>query len=177
MAFETNYQSNMDIIPEGFYECVIKSVYEDTTKGGKVYINVPLVVRNDIDQKFQEAYIWHSIWKKREPTERDLAVNGYAAFGINSLSQAARLKEGTHFESIEDWMEALKGLPIRVEIKHELSTYTNQMQARVKRLYPTLHPDCRHVWKSAAGTAVQTTQAAAAPVSVDLPDDDGDLPF
>ena len=177
MAFETNYQNNMDIIPEGFYECVIKSAYEDATNSGKVYINVPLVVRNDIDQKFQGAYIWHSIWKKKEPTERDLAVNGYAAFGINNLSQAARLKEGTHFESIEDWMEALKGLPIRVEIKHEMNDYTNQMQARVKRLYPTLHPDCKHVWKSAAaaGTAQPQTQTAQS-VSVDF-EDDGDLPF
>lgn len=176
MAFETNYQNNTDIIPEGIYECVIKSVYEDATKGGTVYINVPLVVRNDIEQKFQNAYIWHSIWKKREPTERDLAVGGYSAFGVNSLSQAARLKEGTHFEGIEDWMEALKGLPVRARVEHE--TYNGQTQARVKRLYPTQYPDCGHVWKSAAsGAAPALPSPQAAPAVPPDIEDDGDLPF
>ena len=178
MAFETNYQNNSDIIPEGFYECVIKSVYEDVTKGSKLYINVPLVVRNDIEQKFQNAYIWHSIWKKKEPNQNDLAVGGYTAFGINMLSQAAGLKEGTRFETMEDWMESLKGLPVRVQVEHELNSYTNQMQARVKRLYPTQNPDCKHTWKTAANAVAGTvqTRGGAPSVLVDIPDD-GDLPF
>lgn len=174
MAFETNYQSNTGILPEGMYECVIKSVYEDATKGGKIYINVPLVVRNDIDQKFQNAYIWHSIWKKKEPSQSDLAVNGYAAFGVNALSQAAGLKEGTHFETLTDWMDALKGMPVRVEVKHELNSYTNQLQARVKKLFPSSHTDCKHKWKTSDTNA---RPAIAANTNVDVNDEDGDLPF
>jgi len=180
MAFETNYRDNSELIPEGFYECVIKSVYEDATKGGKLYINVPLVVRNDVEQKFKNTYLWHSIWKKKEPNQNDLAVNGYAAFGVNMLSQAAGLKEGTRFESMEDWMEALKGLPVRVEVKHELNPYNNQLQARVKKLYPTTAPNCAHHWKTAAAnSAAEPARTANASGSFENADDmaDDDLPF
>lgn len=120
--------------------------------------------------------LWHSIWKKKDPNPNDLAVGGYTAFGINQLSQAAGLKEGTRFETMEDWMESLKGLPVRAEVEHKLNSYTNQMQARVKKLYPTRNPDCKHVWKSAPPVQPQTS-----PVNTNIEEfseiEDSDLPF
>lgn len=178
MAFNIDFSENNDLIPEGTYECIIREVYEDATKGGTVYINIPLVIRNDVEQKRKNAYLWHSIWKKKEPTARDKAVGGYNATMINRLSEAAGLTDGSHFETLEEWMQLLKDRPVKVTVRHELNSYNNQMQVRIGQLSKTSVPECRHEWKTPSGGrrsgAPAPTPAAS---TVDINVDDDDLPF
>ena len=65
MNFTTNYENvgtGSGLLPEGLYECVIKSAAIDTTKNGTEYFDVRFVIRNDIqDQKYANKYIFHSI--------------------------------------------------------------------------------------------------------------------
>ena len=55
MNFTTNYENvgtGSGLLPEGLYECVIKSAAIETTKNGIEYSDVRLVIGNDIqDQK------------------------------------------------------------------------------------------------------------------------------
>ena len=51
MALIMNYEDSL--LPEGEYEMVIKSACENVTKGGTQHISIPMVVRNDVQQKFQ----------------------------------------------------------------------------------------------------------------------------
>lgn len=179
MAFNIDFSENNDLIPEGTYECIIREVFEDSTKGGTVYINVPLVIRNDVEQKRKNAYLWHSIWKKKEPTAKDKAAGGYNAAMINRLSEAAGLTDGSHFETLEEWMQLLKGRLIKVQVQHELNNYNNQMQVRIGRIYKTDVPECRHEWKTVQATerkAAASIPAQAANTTAAYVDDD-DLPF
>ena len=45
-------EPSYNLIPEGTYEVILKDGgYMDSTKGGTVYMNIPMVVRNDVSQK------------------------------------------------------------------------------------------------------------------------------
>ena len=88
------------IIPIGEYEVIIKSALEDVTKGGTPYINVPMIIRNDIEQPYKNAYIWHSIWHVKEPKDADKACGGYSSYGIQTISKAAGLQNGKKYTCV-----------------------------------------------------------------------------
>jgi hypothetical protein len=166
--FEINHNeasSSGGLMPVGEYECIIKSALEDVTKGGTIFINVPLVVRNDIEQPYKNAYIWHSIWQVKEPKEADKACQGFSSFGIQSLSKAAGLQNGKKYASLAEWGADLKLKLVRVSVKHE--EYQGNTQAKVKFVNETKFPTCNHVWKN---------QPASAGLMPDGIKDD-DLPF
>lgn len=169
--FEINHNeasTGEKIMPVGEYEVIIKSALEDVTKGGASYINVPLIVRNDIEQPYKNAYIWHSIWQVKEPKDADKACGGYSSFGIQSISKAANLENGKKFADLTAWGTELKGKLIRVSVKHE--EYNGNKQVKVKFCSETKFPVCNHVYKTAP---------AAFGIQGQLPDDivDDELPF
>ena len=71
MGFSTNYENVNDdygILPEGDYEVIIRNIEERTTKKGSTGLNLSLVVRNDIEQKFKDRYIFlYSLEEKKNP--------------------------------------------------------------------------------------------------------------
>lgn len=169
MAFGVDYNKAPQggLIPKGEYEVVIKSADEDISNSGTVFLNIPLIVRNDVEQPYKDAYIWHKLWKKKDPSPEDLACDGYSYKQIQSLSKAAELPNGQNYASIVDWCEALKGLPIRVTVDHE--TYNDKISARVKFQNETKHKPCNHVYKNAE----EQTNI----YSMSDPLNDDDLPF
>ncbi len=140
MSFGINYKDteNSDIIPEGEYEVFIKSASETTTKQGKRYINVTFVVRDDVEQKCKNKYIWHQIWKKREPNQADLACGGYNNQQIQILSKAVEFENGRQFESIEDWCSQLEGRVAKVTVRHE--KFNGYVNAKVQKIEKTKYP-------------------------------------
>ena len=69
MSFATNYNgiSNSDnLLPEGKYECIIKSAFVNVTSGGTVYYSVQLIIRNDVPGKYHDRRIYHKIWMKKK---------------------------------------------------------------------------------------------------------------
>ena len=65
MSFKVDHsQAGSSELPEGEYEAIIKYAGEDATKISRTeYINVTMVVRNDIDQAiqstlFQQRHKW-----------------------------------------------------------------------------------------------------------------------
>lgn len=184
MGFSTDYSDvktgSGGVLPEGEYEVIIKYAGEDTTRTGTVYINVTMVLRNDVEQAFKNNYIWHKLWQRKEPSPADLAMGGYSSKQINSLSQAAGLPNNQKFESISEWGEQLKDKPVRITVEHE--TWKEQMQARVKWVNESRAPNCQHEWKGEGhGDSSNTADNALTPDAqqqfVELEEDDGDLPF
>lgn len=179
MSFGVDYSqasgNSGGIVPEGEYEVIIKSAIEDATPRGAMFINVPLIIRNDIEQPYKNAYIWHKIWQLKQPSDADKACGGYSSKGIQNLSKAAGLENGKKYPDLQAWGDDLKGKLIRVKVKHE--EFNNETQVRVQYVNETKHPECKHVFKSAAG------QPAAVPPEMTndnfypLNEDDDDLPF
>ena len=68
MAITTNYDnigSGSELLPVGKYECIVKDAVPAVTKNGTPYLDIRFVIRNDVPQKYQNKYIFHSIWKKK----------------------------------------------------------------------------------------------------------------
>nr|DAP61929.1 MAG TPA: Protein of unknown function (DUF669) [Caudoviricetes sp.] len=197
MNFTTNYDNvgtGSDLIPEGEYECVVRTAALNSTGKGTPYFDVRLVIRNDVSQKFSNRYIFHSLWKKKEPSEADMQVDGFSFAQIMALAKAAQLPAGKSYAGLNEMGKDLIGQPVRVTIEHSTNPNNGQTNERVKYVNESKYPDCRHVYKEAAPAAGSQTYArkpqaqfasAAVPTAVtaaDLSDfeeviSDSDLPF
>jgi hypothetical protein len=184
MAFDTNYsevpESSGGLIPEGEYECIIKYAGEDSTRNATVYFGATLVLRNDVDQKYKNKYLFHKIWHKKEPTPADIACGGYSSKQINSLSKAAGIP-AKHYESLADLADELQNKTVRATVEHE--EYKGEIREKVKWVNETKFPNCTHRWKN-ADVDVSADDEAPAYASgnsgdfeeIPTPTDD-DLPF
>lgn len=147
MSFKVDHsQAGSSELPEGEYEAIIKYAGEDATKISRTeYINVTMVVRNDIDQPCKNRTIRHSIWHKKEPSPADVACGGYSSKQIQSLSKAVGLPNGKEYDNLEDWCEDLANKPVRITVEKE--EYQGQTHSRVRWINESKSLPCRHVWK------------------------------
>lgn len=178
MSFEVNHNeasTGGGIIPTGEYEVIIKSAIEDCSKSGTMFINVPLIIRNDVEQPFKNAYIWHKIWQLKQPSDADIACGGYSSKGIQNLSKAAGLQNGKKYDDLEAWGDDLKGKLLRVNVKHE--EYNGETQVKVRYVNETKEPVCNHVFKSAAGQPATVPEDNNNFGFYPINEDDEDLPF
>ena len=149
--FSTNYDNvgnGSELLPEGRYEVVIKTAQLNATKNDTPYIDVRMVIRNDVEQKYQNKYIFHSLWKKREPSPQDLSVDGYSFKQLMSLAKAAKLPSGKNYGSIEELCADFVGKCVIAEIEHKPDK-NEQLRERVKFCYESAFPNCKHVFKEA----------------------------
>lgn len=186
MGFKANQaeaEQGVQVKPEGDYECIIVRAEERTTRNGATGLNFSLVIRNDVEQKFKNGYIFDTLWKRKKPTEADLSVNGYGFGQIMAYGKAAQLPDGKDYENLEQFLQDLLNKPIRVTLRHE--EYNGKTQERVSYKNATKYPEVRHVMKSkiniTADTYAQPAQQFATTQGtqqgfVDMPIDD-DLPF
>lgn len=166
--------------PEGDYEVIILKAEKTTTPNRKEKIAVRYVIRNDIDQKFKNGLIFDDIWKKREPNEDDLSVDGFNYGQLMALARAARLPDGKEYESLDAFLAELIGKPLKVHLYHD--DYNDKYYEKVDMRYPTDFPDVRHVQKvsapSAAGYAAPpAADFAAYTAAAGSASSDDDYPF
>lgn len=187
MGFKNNYaeadQGN-GIKPVGDYECLIMKIEERTTKNGATGLNFSMVIRNDVEQGYKNGFIFHTIWKRREPTQADMQVNGYGFGQIMALGKAANLPNGKDYENLEQFVGELINKPVLVTLKHE--EYNGKQQERVNYINATKYPEVKHVPKNKSNTKVGATYAKPAQQFAttqggqqgftEISDDD-DLPF
>lgn len=136
-----------NLIAEGKYEFLIHNSYFDVTKSGAECICLDLVVRNDVDQKYQNKHIWYQSWKRKNPDEK--CIEGYSRQDINAISKAAALQNGKSYNDLEEWMDDLKGKVVGATVYHD--TYKDSTYNKVRYFYPSSHPNCTHEVKGKPG--------------------------
>ncbi|MGN1112291.1 MAG: DUF669 domain-containing protein [Acutalibacteraceae bacterium] len=154
MGFKANQaeaSQGSNIKPEGDYECIISRWTEKDSKSGSKGLNFAFIVRNDVEQAYKNAYIWHTLWKHKKPTEADMQVNGYGFGQIMAMGKAAGLPDGKEYESLEEFCNDLINKPIRVTLRHE--EYNGKIQERVSYVNPSKFPQCNHIPKQSSTTA------------------------
>lgn len=190
MGFKTNMAAatqSDSIKPVGDYECLIARAEERTytnSKGEeKTCLNIRFLIRNDVEQNYKNGYIFHTLWKRNEPTENDKQVKGYGFNQVMALGKAAELPDGKDYDSLEQFLEELIKKPVRVTIKH--GEWNGEKREEVSWLNPTKFPEVKHTFKQSQSSTAQTyaqpqqSYAPAQPANqgfVDMPLDD-DLPF
>lgn len=189
MGFKTNHkeaaQSDYSIKPEGDYEVIIKGIEEKTFRTGTIGLNMKLLIRNDVpEQKFGNGFLFHTFWKRKEPTELDMQVEGYSYGQIMNLGKAAKLPDGKEYESLSEYCADLIDKCVRVTLKH--GEYNGKKQENITFINETKFPDCKHVYKESQtadknGFASKpqgfTNNDRQSYSSVDITPDDDDLPF
>lgn len=192
MGFSTDYTDvqDFDLLPKGSYEVIIKSIEERITDNGAVGLSVRFIVRNDVEQKYQNRGIFHNYWKRKEPTAADMQVQGYSFKQIMQLAKAAKLPNGKAYETVHELCADLVNRVVLITVNH--SSYNGRQREEVGYINESKFPDCKHVYKQSTTVTADTvaqrppeqfasTAAPAAGVG-NLNDfeeilGDGDVPF
>lgn len=165
MGFKTNTSKPSEgytLKPEGDYEVLIENaetrefIRYDGTKTAKIAFRY--VIRNDVDQKFQNGKIFHDVWKKKEPNEDDLSVDGFNYGQLMAIASAAALPDGQDYESLADFLIALTGKPIKVHLYHD--DYNDKYYEKIDLHMKTDFPQVKHKPKAPASPAGYAAPAA-----------------
>ena len=186
MGFSTNYENLSDdygLVPEGKYEAVIRNIEERTTQNGKTGLNLSLVIRNDVEQKFKDRYIFHTLWKVLEPTDADRQVQGYSFNQIMNLARSAKLPSGKVYEDVKALCQDLLHKTLLVTVEHD--TYNGKTRERVKYMNESKVPVCKHVFKEKKTSSAPNNAVTVKPLDNGIGNlsdfeeivSDGDVPF
>lgn len=168
MPFTLDFsKANNGTIADGTYEAVIFNVLEDATPGGAEFMNFDLVVRNDVEQKYQNAHIFQRVWRARD-------TGKYSAGMINTIAQAANLDDGKSYQSLEDLMSDFLDHPVKVTVKNEENEYKGKIyeDLNIKRWNKSDYPNVQHQFKKGAKKPQPKNKPAE-----DTAINDDDLPF
>ena len=180
MAFTTNHsQADTGLKAEGNYEVIITSCEEKTNKNDKTSLNLTLTIRNDVEQKYANGCLFYTAWKAKEPTEYDLAVDGYRYSQIMSISKAANLPDGKSYKDLKEFCADLIGKCVLATLNHR--EYNGKTYENVQYLNPTKFPDCKHKFKKAASQIKEDEFVSIEDTIVDTKTgevmDEDDMPF
>lgn len=156
MGFSTDYTevNNFDLIPKGEYEVIIKNIEERTTQKGATGLNLTLVIRNDVEQKYQNRLVFHTLWKRKEPTQADMQVQGYSFKQIMSLAKVANLPNGKSYETVNELCVDLINHVMRVTVDHD--TYNGNTREIVKFMNISRFTECKHIYKEKPAVSDET---------------------
>lgn len=166
MSFTLDFsKANNGTIADGTYEAVIFNVLEDATPGGAEYMNFDMIVRNDVQQPYQNSHIFQRVWRAKD-------TGKYNAGMINTIAQAANLADGKSYQSLKDLMSDFINHPVKVTVKNEKNEYKGKTydDLNVKRWSKSDYPNVQHQFKSGA------VPQPSAP-NTDTTVEDDDLPF
>lgn len=153
-----NTTTDFSVIPEGRYEVLIKNAEEKQSFSGNHKLNFSFVIRNDVQQECKNRILFFEIWKKKQPNQQDIQVQGYNFNQLmNLVKNAGGIPDGTHFETVQDLCKVLVGKCLKVTVKHE--EYNGKTNAKIDQFYglePTKFPDCKHVFKEKSAITVDS---------------------
>lgn len=171
MAFKTNHSQAQqgNLMDKGEYELVIFEVSQRVTQGGTEYISIHGIVRNDVEQKYQNKHTLDSLWL----SEKALP---FTEGKINAIDKILEMPEAA-YENYDAWGQAVRGKPIRAKVTH--SKAQNGYDPREQFTYmATRFPNVQHVYQAPVSTA--TVSLPGAPSSAPAgftPVSDDELPF
>lgn len=141
MAFKLDFSQVNDNngVANGTYEAVIFNALEDASNSGTEFINFDMIIRNDIDQKYQNAHVFNRVWKSKKD-------NKYNGAMINRIAQAAGLDDGKTYNNLQELLEDFLDKPVRITVKNETSEYNGNTyhDLNVKRWEKTKFPEVHH---------------------------------
>ncbi|HZJ77135.1 MAG TPA: DUF669 domain-containing protein [Oscillospiraceae bacterium] len=139
--FTINHDEATDFgtIEEGEYEVIVTKAFEDAARSGTLFINLHLVIRNDIEQPNKNRYIFGSIWQSKQTGE-------YHSGMINAVAKALRIENGKKFNTLEELLEDFLGKTARVTVGHE--EYNGKTNARVQKWEQSKFEICNHQFKN-----------------------------
>lgn len=156
--FSVNYEAaeQFSSIEDGTYEVVVFSAEQSANQYGTDYLDIRLKIRDDFQQKFRNNLIFDKVWINKQTLQ-------YPEWALQRYAKAVKIPEGVEINTIEQFLDIIKGKTLKVAVKNEQSeskgkTYDN---LNIKKMEQSELPPY-------SGAITEPTQKQ---------DDDLDLPF
>ncbi|HFI0300008.1 TPA: DUF669 domain-containing protein [Streptococcus suis] len=121
--FTVNYEAaeRFSSIEDGTYEVFISHVEQSASKGkgGTDFLDIRLKIREDFQQKFRNNLIFDKIWINKETLQ-------YPEFALQRYAKAVKLPENIEIQTVEQFLNLIKGKNLKVTVKNEQSEYNGK---------------------------------------------------
>lgn len=156
--FSVNYEAadQFSSIEDGIYEVFVSYAEQSASQSGTDFLDIRLKIRDDFTQKFRNNLIFDKVWINKQTLQ-------YPEWALQRYAKAVGIPENVEVQSIEHFLELIKGKTLKVTVKNEQSEYNGKTydNLNIKKMEQSTLP-------AYAGQA----QTASAPAIDDL-----DLPF
>lgn len=106
-------------VADGTYEVVINTVREDVTPSGAEHVQFDLIIRNDVNQKYKNAHIFHRVWKEKDTGKYNMKT-------FNTIGKACQLQNGKSYKSLEELLNDFVFKTAIVTVKNETSEHNGK---------------------------------------------------
>ena len=101
-------------VKDGTYEAVVNKVVENATPSGSEFIDIELIIRNDVDQPCQNMHLFPKVWKAKKDNKYNMGM-------VMAIAQALGLEDGKTYNGLEEFFADMVLKPVRVTVKNEES--------------------------------------------------------
>ncbi|WP_373742602.1 DUF669 domain-containing protein [Jeotgalibaca porci] len=154
----TNYSglernTGFEALPKGNYEVIITKPTIKSSKAGREYINMQLVVRNDLDKvtnlentnaKYHNRVVFASIFTDKE-------TNQYNTEDLLYYLDAVQVPEGTEIKDMQHYLDLIADKPVRVYVTQSENEYQGEKQIQnnvwANSVEKSQFPQVNHVFK------------------------------
>lgn len=123
--FSVNYEAaeQFSSVENGTYEVVVATAEQSASKAGTDFLDIRLKIRDDFQQKFRNNLIFDKVWINKQTLQ-------YPEWALQRYAKAVKIPEGVEINTIEQFLDIIKGKTLRVTVKNEQSesngvTYDN----------------------------------------------------
>lgn len=123
--FSVNYEAaeQFSSVENGTYEVVVATAEQSASKTGTDFLDIRLKIRDDFQQKFRNNLIFDKVWINKQTLQ-------YPEWALQRYAKAVKIPEGVEINTIEQFLDIIKGKTLKVTIKNEQSesngvTYDN----------------------------------------------------
>lgn len=123
--FSVNYEAaeQFSSVENGTYEVVVATAEQSASKSGTDFLDIRLKIRDDFQQKFRNNLIFDKVWINKQTLQ-------YPEWALQRYAKAVKIPEGVEINTIEQFLDIIKGKTLKVTVKNEQSesngvTYDN----------------------------------------------------
>ena len=135
--FSVNYDAaeQFAAIENGTYEVYVAQAEQSATQSGTDFLDIRLRIRDDFQQKFRNNLIFDKVYVNKSTLE-------YPIWVLQSYCKAAKIPENTDIQSIEQFLDLIKGKSMKVTVENETSEWNGKTyeNLRVKKREQTELP-------------------------------------
>ena len=128
--FSVNYEAaeQFAAIEDGTYEVYVAQAEQSATQNGTYFLDIRLKIRDDFQQKFRNNLIFDKIYVNKSTLE-------YPIWVLQMYCKAAKVPENTDIQTIEQFLDLIKGKSMKVTVKNETSEWNGKTyeNLRVKK--------------------------------------------
>ena len=128
--FSVNYEAaeQFAAIEDGTYEVYVAQAEQSATQNGTDFLDIRLKIRDDFQQKFRNNLIFDKIYVNKRTVE-------YPIWVLQMYCKAAKVPENTDIQTIEQFLDLIKGKSMKVTVKNETSEWNGKTyeNLRVKK--------------------------------------------